>query len=37
MKALKQKWFVIVAMAFLLCLAGMVMSGTAFAQLCVGQ
>ena len=30
MKTVQQKWFVIVAMAFLLCLTGLVMSGTAF-------
>ncbi|MFO7817797.1 MAG: DUF1566 domain-containing protein [Desulfovibrionales bacterium] len=30
MKAVQQKWVVIVAMAFMLCLAGLVISGTAF-------
>ncbi|MFO7728089.1 MAG: DUF1566 domain-containing protein [Desulfonatronovibrio sp.] len=30
MKAVQQKWFVIVAMAFILCLTGLVISGTAF-------
>ena len=30
MKTVQQKWFVIVAMAFMLCLTGLVMSGTAF-------
>ena len=30
MKTVQQKWFVTVAMAFLLCLTGLVISGTAF-------
>ncbi|WP_052507247.1 DUF1566 domain-containing protein [Desulfonatronovibrio magnus] len=34
-KVVQQKWFVIVAMAVMLCLAGLVISGTAFAQQCV--
>mgnify|MGYP006276194509 CR=1 FL=1 len=32
MKTIQQKWFVTVAMAFLLCLTGLVMSGEALAQ-----
>ena len=35
MKAVQQKWFVIVAMAAMLCLAGLVISGTVFAEQCV--
>ena len=35
MKAVQQKWFVIVALAFMLCLAGLIISGTVFAQQCV--
>lgn len=35
MKAVQQKWFVIVELTIMLCLAGLVMSGTAFAQQCV--
>lgn len=35
MKAVQQRWVVIVAMAFLFCLTGLVMSGTAFGDRCV--
>jgi len=35
MKTVQQKWFVIVAMAIMLCLTGLVNSGTAFADRCV--
>ncbi|MFO7728638.1 MAG: DUF1566 domain-containing protein [Desulfonatronovibrio sp.] len=35
MRAVQQKWLVIVAMAFMLCLAGLVLSGTAFADRCM--
>jgi hypothetical protein len=35
MKVVQQKLFVIVAMAFMFCLSGLVMSGTSFAQKCV--
>ncbi len=35
MKAVQQKWFVIVAMAFILCMTGLVMAGTSFAERCV--
>ena len=35
MKIVRQKWFVIVSMAFMFCLAGLGMSGTALADRCV--
>ena len=35
MKAVQQKWFVIVAMAFMLCLTGLIMTGEAQADRCL--